>query len=752
VLQSQEVPKKFRSRRKKREEKQIPVTHDTVDSLVSYWSSLSLPLPRERHTICTIDNGRTVVLFGGISNQKLRLNDVWFLDTSTLEWREAKLKALYHSKKKIVDGPSSHPTSLSSSAPSPRYNHSLVAVNSKLLILFGGRGTDFMNDVWSLHIDEDDFIEWKQISTSNVKVPNARYNHSACMISNKMLVFGGISEHQQFNDLWIFDVESYRWKELITHDPNRTDITPRHGQQVCISNKYMYCYGGVHKQHYSEKLYKLNMESMVWEDTVVKTGHEGHVVLPPGRVSHIAVPFDNGKKMFIMGGIIGYNEQVSRSNDTWILDLEDDVLNSENNYNIAFVHEQHINDFVVKKVLGSGGQGIVMLVYDERRNIELAMKRTPLDFSENGNERAVTSMDAFTEILIHQQLKHKNVLATESFFLEKNGERLILNVLMPYCNMGDLQQLYKTKRQKWHTSKLPSSIDEKEIIDWTIQLAEGLEYIHSKNIIHRDIKPQNCFISCPSGAIDVTLKLADFGMAKHVTESKAKTICGTLHFMGPELYNDDCYDLSADIWSMGCMLFWLFVGVSVDFKMEIQRKRAEAQWSTLQIKCREKMWDIISSCVSFDPNARPTAIKLLSLLQQVKQDIEETSSEEIKEVVQSPTSALSEWVEEPHGVMKEPITNNEELLDISLSSTYNPTIKERDVWTDIQVVIMKLEQAHISSEEADLCCDFIMNKNENMLRFYLAANELYISNEEQFMKQMTRSIQRLIKFEQNKIK
>ena len=85
------------------------------------------------------------------------------------------------------------------------------------------------------------------------------------------------------------------------------------------------------------------------------------------------------------------------------------------------------------------------------------------------------------------------------------------------------------------------------------QLACGLEFLWSKNLVHRDIKPQNILMT---GGLDSTLKLADFGFARYLGAAHlAETACGSPLYMAPEVLRRDGYNNKADLWSVGCVLF-----------------------------------------------------------------------------------------------------------------------------------------------------------------------------------------------------
>ncbi|KAG2432825.1 hypothetical protein HXX76_008559 [Chlamydomonas incerta] len=85
-----------------------------------------------------------------------------------------------------------------------------------------------------------------------------------------------------------------------------------------------------------------------------------------------------------------------------------------------------------------------------------------------------------------------------------------------------------------------------------VQIASAISYIHSKRVLHRDLKTQNIFIA--KGGI---IKLGDFGISKVLerTDSFATTVTGTPYYMAPEICTNQPYTYKSDIWSLGCVLY-----------------------------------------------------------------------------------------------------------------------------------------------------------------------------------------------------
>ena len=83
-----------------------------------------------------------------------------------------------------------------------------------------------------------------------------------------------------------------------------------------------------------------------------------------------------------------------------------------------------------------------------------------------------------------------------------------------------------------------------------------LEYLHSKNIIYRDLRPENLLFDYKG-----YLKLIDFGFAK-ICEEKTYTLCGTPEYMAPEIFLNKGYGKGVDWWAFGCLLYELLVGIT----------------------------------------------------------------------------------------------------------------------------------------------------------------------------------------------
>ena len=147
------------------------------------------------------------------------------------------------------------------------------------------------------------------------------------------------------------------------------------------------------------------------------------------------------------------------------------------------------------------------------------------------------------EISILKEVSHPNILSfcgsTER--VDANG-RFCLYILTEYAQAGDMLQLFLSDQP----------------LGWRFrcklmrEAANGLEFLHSKNLIHRDIKGENFLLTK-----DWHVKVSDLGMARPLIESSSTTmtICGTDEYMAPELMFDEAYHNPVDVYALGMVMF-----------------------------------------------------------------------------------------------------------------------------------------------------------------------------------------------------
>ncbi|XP_062281003.1 serine/threonine-protein kinase Nek1-like [Scomber scombrus] len=131
------------------------------------------------------------------------------------------------------------------------------------------------------------------------------------------------------------------------------------------------------------------------------------------------------------------------------------------------------------------------------------------------------------EVKVLSKMSHPNIVQYKESFEEGD----CLYIVMDYCEGGDLSKKIKSQEGKL--------FPEQQILDWFVQICLALKHIHDKNILHRDIKPQNIFLTK-----DGTVQLGDFGIARvlNSTAELATTCIGTPLYVSPEICENKPYN------------------------------------------------------------------------------------------------------------------------------------------------------------------------------------------------------------------
>lgn len=150
------------------------------------------------------------------------------------------------------------------------------------------------------------------------------------------------------------------------------------------------------------------------------------------------------------------------------------------------------------------------------------------------------------EVGIHARLKHPSILELYTFFEDTNHVYLILEL----AHNGTLHR-FLAERQK--------TLNEYESANIVSQVVNGLLYLHSNNIMHRDISMSNLLLTA-----SMHVRISDFGLATQLGggnyENKHTTLCGTPNYISPEVASRSSHGLKTDVWSLGCLLYTLLVG------------------------------------------------------------------------------------------------------------------------------------------------------------------------------------------------
>ncbi|XP_055856439.1 serine/threonine-protein kinase PLK4 [Episyrphus balteatus] len=201
---------------------------------------------------------------------------------------------------------------------------------------------------------------------------------------------------------------------------------------------------------------------------------------------------------------------------------------------------EKIEDYEVLQLLGKGGFASVYKARCLKTNIMVAIKMIDKKLIQG----AGMSNRVRQEVEIHSRLKHPSILELYTFFQDQNYVYLVLEL----AHNGELHRYLKQSMRPMNEAEAASIMR---------QVISGLLYLHSHQILHRDISLSNLLLTK-----DMHVKIGDFGLATQLKtpHEKHMTMCGTPNYISPEVVSRLSHGLPADIWGLGCMFYTLLVG------------------------------------------------------------------------------------------------------------------------------------------------------------------------------------------------
>ncbi|GMI89538.1 hypothetical protein HRI_002623100 [Hibiscus trionum] len=247
------------------------------------------------------------------------------------------------------------------------------------------------------------------------------------------------------------------------------------------------------------------------------------------------------------------------------------------------------------KLIGRGTYGHVYAGFNSENGTMCAVKEVKVITDDQTSKECLKQLNQ--EISLLTELTHPNIV--QYYGSELGSDKL--SVYLEFVSGGSIHKLLGEY----------GSFKEPVIRSYTRQILSGLAYLHGRNTVHRDIKGANILVD-PNGGI----KLADLGMAKHISCSSMLSFKGSPYWVAPEvIMNTNGYSLAVDIWSLGCTVLEMatskppwsqYEGVAAIFKIANGKGFPEIP-NNLSKDAR----NFIELCLQRDPITRPTALQLL---------------------------------------------------------------------------------------------------------------------------------------------
>ncbi|XP_027727969.1 serine/threonine-protein kinase Nek11 [Vombatus ursinus] len=256
--------------------------------------------------------------------------------------------------------------------------------------------------------------------------------------------------------------------------------------------------------------------------------------------------------------------------------------------------------YVLQHKLGSGSFGTVYLVSDQKAKPGEELK--VLKEISVGDLKPNETVQANLEAQLLSKLDHPAIVKFHASFVERDN----FCIITEYCEGRDLDCKIQEYKEAGNT------FPENQIVEWFIQLLLGVDYMHERRILHRDLKAKNIFLK------NNLLKIGDFGVSRLLMGScdLATTFTGTPYYMSPEALKHQGYDTKSDIWSLACILYELccmnhaFTGHNF---LSIVLKIVEGDTPSLPVRYPEELNAIMRSMLNKSPSLRPSAMEILKI-------------------------------------------------------------------------------------------------------------------------------------------
>ncbi len=247
--------------------------------------------------------------------------------------------------------------------------------------------------------------------------------------------------------------------------------------------------------------------------------------------------------------------------------------------------------YEIVREIGRGGMGAVYLAHDPLLQRDVAVKvltahllREEIEERFRREARIIARLDHIGIVPVHDTGTHEKSL----FFV------------MPYVEGNDLRTYLEHRLLRLN-----------DFLEMAIQIADALEYSHSKEIVHRDIKPENILLSQESGKLRA--RLTDFGLALTASDTRLTMngqVAGTISYLSPEQVSGGAIDFRTDLYSFGTVLFECisgntpFTGSLQTVLYKIAHEKAPVLRS-LGAPVDARLEELILQCLEKDPSLRP---------------------------------------------------------------------------------------------------------------------------------------------------
>lgn len=237
------------------------------------------------------------------------------------------------------------------------------------------------------------------------------------------------------------------------------------------------------------------------------------------------------------------------------------LLDAGNFANIIQPLLYKLEDLQTTGILGLGGFAVVKKVHPVNKTTQFALKMV----SKTKLLTPSSQQNIIQERNLMSQMNHPFLVKMITTFQDDKS----IYILQEFVEGGDLRTLMLYRQN--------GRLVEKEARFFSAVVLLGLEHLHSKHIVYRDLKPENVLL-CASGYVKIT----DFGNAKQIQE-RTYSLCGTPDYMSPEVWLNKGHGLPCDIWAYGVLVYEFLNG---ETPFELTREGGQSEQIAKIIKGR----------------------------------------------------------------------------------------------------------------------------------------------------------------------
>uniref|UniRef100_A0A663N572 Eukaryotic translation initiation factor 2 alpha kinase 2 n=1 Tax=Athene cunicularia TaxID=194338 RepID=A0A663N572_ATHCN len=283
-----------------------------------------------------------------------------------------------------------------------------------------------------------------------------------------------------------------------------------------------------------------------------------------------------------------------------------DTNTSEENGSPYTVNKRFLESFKNIEPIGEGGFGNVFKATGKLDERTYAIKRVRFTKNVRREVKELAALDHENIVRYYCSWKGCDTVTHPDSRQKSDKQTVCLFIQTELCEQGTLENWIEKNRrdQKYHEMAQTKFL----------QILKGVKYIHSKELIHRDLKPQNIFISRED-----KIKIGDFGLVTSVAYGTLTENRGTKSYMAPEQFGDT-YGNEVDIYALGLIWFEILSAFSGHEKIKVWHNVREGNLPESFTRQFPTKAPIIKKMLSRDPSGRYSASEILEFFKSVDKD------------------------------------------------------------------------------------------------------------------------------------